>query len=62
VTASYKKTPKGSCTYVGNHDTRADVSYKSRNVLAAMRRRREGPEDVGSGAYGVVLGRERIVV
>jgi len=38
------------CTYVGSHDTRADVSCNNRNVLAAMKRRREGTEFVGSGA------------
>ena len=48
-------------TYVGSHNTRADVSYNSRNVLAAMKRRREGPEDVGSGACGVVFQTERLV-
>jgi len=30
-------------------------------MLAAMKRRREGPEDVGSSACGVVLQRERMI-
>jgi len=53
--------PIDCSTYVGNHDTRAYVSCNSRNVLAAMKRIREGPEVVGSGACGVVLQRERLI-